>query len=235
MQASQHQVQLKGRANAVTLYEVVGLRDFLLSPAIPVCLRQAFGHVIEQNSIPSELIWPAEIVSGQLGHAARTSLLAYALADKLNIGERERQALLTAGFLHNCGHQIVPHSVLTKATALTQEDIKSIQLHPEESVRVMVRHGYDDAMAIECVRNHHQTPSNTGYPKNVRSTPVSQIARILSIAEVYEALTDTRPWRDRWASQSALEEMRVDAKNGRFDVEIFDAFEEMILSGLEDV
>ncbi len=224
MQVSQHHIRLKGRSDAVMLYEVVGLRDFLLSPAIPARLRQEFGHIIEQNSIPSELIWPTEIISGQLGHAARTSLLSYALADKLNVGERERQALLTASFLHNCGHQIVPHSVLTKTAALTKEDIQSIQLHPEESVRVMIQHGYDDAMAIECVRN-----CNTG-----SSAPISQIARILSIAEVYEALTDFRPWRDRWLPQSALEEMRVDVRNGKFDAKTFDAFEEMILSGLND-
>lgn len=227
-------IKLKGRSNGFVLYEVIGMRNFLDTPAIPASIRDQYSHVIAKNSIPMELIWPVEIISGELGHAARTTLLAYALADQLNIGARERQALVTAGFLHNIGHQIVPHSVLTKATRLTQEDIQSIQRHPEESVRLMLRHGYDDRMALECVVNHHQTPSNTGYPNRSDVKGVSKIARILSIAEVYESLTEDRPWRDRWNPESALEEMRMDAVNGKFDAEIFEAFEEMILSGFRD-
>ena len=232
MQTKNDLIQLKGRTSGFILYEVIGLRDFLVSSAIPEEIRHKFGRIIQQSNIQSELVWPAEIISGQLGHAARTTLLAYALADRMNIGASDRQALVTAGFLHNCGHQIVSHSVLTKATALTREDILAIQRHPEESVRIMLRHGYDDRATLECVLHHHQTPTNNGYPSRKSNKPISKIARILSIAEVYEALTENRPWRDRWNPESALEEMHIDVANGRFDGEIFEAFEKMIISGL---
>lgn len=234
IRAEQNLMPIKGRRSRMALYEVEGVRDFLDCPAIPKSLVETYRHVVDGCDIPPELVWPWEVISGQFGHAARSTLLAYALADQLGVGEKERQSLVTAGFLHDTGLRIVPHSLLTKSTTLTPDDLAQIRKHPEESVRIMHKHGYRDPVAMECVLNHHQTPSGTGYPSQSSHLGMSRLSRIIAVVDAYESMTSERPWRDKWNPHGALEEMRVDAAAGKYDREIFQVFEKMITSRLPE-
>ena len=234
IQAEQSLTPIKGRRLRMALFEIEGIRDFLDCPAIPPSLVEKYRHVVDEIDIPSELVLPWEIVSGQFGHAARTTLLAYALADQLGIGEKERKSLITAAYLHDTGLRIVPHSLLTKSTTLTADDISQIQKHPAESVRIMRKRGYNDPIALECVLNHHQTPSKTGYPKENSKLGMSKLSRIMAIVDAYESMTSDRPWREKWNPRGALEEMRVDTVNGKYDPHMFEVFENMITSLLPD-
>ncbi|MDX8410653.1 MAG: adenylate/guanylate cyclase domain-containing protein [Mariprofundaceae bacterium] len=234
IQAEQNLTPIKGRRMRMALFEVQGIRDFFDCAAIPPSVAEKYRHVIDDIDIPADLVLPWEIISGQFGHAARTTLLAYALADQLKIGEKERKSLVTAGFLHDTGLSVVPHSLLTKSTALIADDLKQIQRHPEESVRIMIKHGYKDPIALECVLNHHQTPDGAGYPQQSSKLGMSPLSRIMAIVDAYESMTSERPWRDKWNPHGALEEMRVDTTNGKYDRRMFEVFEKMITSSLPE-
>ena len=234
IQAEQNLTPIKGRRMRMALFEVQGIRDPLDCAAIPQPLAEKYRHVVDEIDIPSDLVLPWEIISGQVGHAARTTLLAYALADQLEMGEKERKSLIKAGYLHDTGLSVVPHSMLTKPTALTPDDLSQIQKHPEESVRIMRKHGYNDPIALECVLNHHQTPSGAGYPKESSKLGMSPLSRIMAIVDAYESMTSERPWRDKWNPHGALEEMRVDTANGKYDRRMFEVFEKMITTSLPE-
>jgi len=230
----QGQTAVRGMKDGVLIYEVLGIKDPLFKPNIPQSLVQEFGSAIKKVPYACDLIYPAEIIGGKFGSSIRVALLSYALAARLNVGDKERQSLIAAAYLRDIGMQIVPHALLTKESGFTDDDMETIRQHPRESVRLLQKHGYNDSMLLECVRNHHQKPDGAGYPplKDGESAAPSRISCILAITDSYESLTSNRPWRDKWNPQGALGDMRVEAANGKFDKEIFKIFEKMMIEAL---
>jgi len=228
------QTAIRGKKQGMILHEILGIKNPLLKSNIPQSFVHKYGDIIKKVPYACDLIWPSEIISGSLGGSARVAILACALADRLNIEEKERQALIAAAYLHDIGMRIVPHAVLTKESGFSPNDMEAIRQHPRESVSLLRKHGYDDPMLLECVLNHHQRPDGSGYPplKEEHAAP-PRISLILAVADSYEAITSNRPWREKWVPQGALGEMRPEAINGKFDQDIFETFDNMMLEALD--
>ncbi len=228
------QTSIRGKRKAVVVHEILGVKDALDHPNVPPSLKSRYGKAIRKVPFARDLIWPSEAVGGALGSSQRTALFAYAMATQLNMEESERKTLVSAAFLHDIGMSIVPHATLTKESGFSSDDMETIRQHPKESVSLLRKNGYDDPALLECVLNHHQRPDGTGYPLSPEGKPAmpSRISRILSIADSYEALTSDRPWRNKWDPKGALGEMREEAASGKFDQEVFEAFDRMMAEAL---
>ena len=165
------------------------------------------------------------------GHCERVAELSCALARATGIDEGVLIWFRMGAFLHDVGKVVVPWEILNKPGSLTEDERAVMQCHSEEGERLLadIEFPWD---IRPMVRHHHEHWAGTGYPDGLSAFEVPLAARILCIADVYDALTTQRSYRDPYTSARALEIMREDA--GRiFDPHLLKLFENLVWFGKE--
>src|SRR5262249_40392938 len=128
------------------------------------------------------------------GHAARVTTYALALAAQVGIPEGEREVLHRGSLLHDIGKISIPDAILNKPGPLTADEYEVIKQHPVEGQRII--QPLDSLRdVIPLVRWHHERPDGRGYPDGLAGDAIPFLVRILSVADVYDALTSPRPYR----------------------------------------
>jgi HD-GYP domain-containing protein (c-di-GMP phosphodiesterase class II) len=171
-------------------------------------------------------------------HNYRVTLLSVRLAEALGLEPGEIQSLIKGAFLHDVGKIGIRDNILLKPDHLTDEEFRVMKTH--------VRHGRDICErsawlqdAVDVVRNHHEKYDGSGYGEGLGGEAIPVRARIFSIADVFDALTSRRPYKDPFSLEETLEIL----KKGRgihFDPALLDRFLEMApalyeeLAGRED-
>lgn len=140
------------------------------------------------------------------GHNERVSGYSVALAQAAGMPEDEQKVLRMAGILHDIGKIGVPDNVLNKPGRLNQDELKRIFLHPEEGEKILspLRCLYG---VREVVLYHHERYDGTGYPRGLKGEKIPIFARIVAIADSYDAMTSTRPYRHALSREKAIEEL----------------------------
>lgn len=156
------------------------------------------------------------------GHARRTSGYATAIARRLNFDSEDIEQLSLAAFLHDIGRIGTPDSILMKSGALTDEERAIVQLHSERGARMLA--GVPDFIeASAAVRHHHEHFDGTGYPEGLSGNQIPLHARIIGVADAYDAMTNPRPFRHALTHEEAVAELQSGA-GVRFDPDIVAAF-----------
>lgn len=161
------------------------------------------------------------------GHVERVSRLAVRLADHLGLSEEEKDALRKGGILHDIGKLGVPDKILNKAGPLTSEERRIIRMHPTQGAKICEKLKSIRG-AIPVIRHHHERLDGTGYPDRLAGPDIPLLARIMTIVDIYDALTTTRSYRKRLPQEVAFEIMWEEAKKGWWDQEVLGEFEKMI-------
>lgn len=160
------------------------------------------------------------------GHSERVSLYGEAIARGLGIGGIELQTIRYAGYLHDVGKIGIPDDILTKPGKLTGEEFSIIKKHPVLSERIL--RPVDFPFPVQSiVRHHHERFDGKGYPDSLSGEEIPLGARILFVADAYEAITSDRPYRRALSNRMALEEL-LRNKGTQFDPRVVDAFAHII-------
>jgi diguanylate cyclase (GGDEF)-like protein/putative nucleotidyltransferase with HDIG domain len=141
------------------------------------------------------------------GHSRKVSEYAVSLAEALNLPEDTVHNIRAAGLLHDIGKIGVPDSILTKPGALEQKEWEPIRTHPELGVEIL-KHVVDLSKCLPAILHHHENWDGTGYPQHLKGEAIPLEARILSVADAYDAITSPRPYRTQLALKDALDELR---------------------------
>ena len=148
------------------------------------------------------------------GHCQRVAFFACVLADSMGMDAKSLFWFRLGALLHDIGKIIVPTEVLNKAGDLTEEEWAIMKRHPEAGLELVADIDFPgDVRAI--IRNHHERWDGTGYPDGLKGDDIPFAARILCVADVYDALTTARSYRDSLSHARAAEVMR--ASSGQFD------------------
>lgn len=140
------------------------------------------------------------------GHAARVAALAECLAECLGLGLNQRLRLRLASLVHDLGKVGIPESILAKPAPLTAEERQIVERHPVLSAAVIgLIPGMDDIAAA--VLHHHERWDGTGYPRGLCGEAIPLLARILCLADSYDAMTCERPYRQPLTAEEALAEL----------------------------
>lgn len=140
-------------------------------------------------------------------HGLRVARYAEAIAIHLDISEQDRQALRTACVLHDVGKADVPRHVLDKPGALTATEREAMTGHVAlGGVRLEGIPGLQRARALLLL--HHERPDGLGYPYRLTGAQIPLAARVLSVADAFDAMTSTRPYRRALDPDEALGELR---------------------------
>jgi len=164
------------------------------------------------------------------GHCDRLSEMSARMGEKLGIPEEDVKALRRAGVVHDVGKVAVPDSILLKPGPLSPEEIEVMRKHPVigEQICEPLK---TFRLVLPIIRHHHERHDGSGYPDHLRGQGIPLTARILQLADVYDALTTDRPYRKADTSDVALAIMHEEAARGWWDRDLLEAFRAMIRDG----
>jgi len=160
-----------------------------------------------------------------VGHSQRVADLAEQLARVLGLPESEVQYIRLAGLLHDIGKIGIREAVINKPGPLTPAEYAHIQTHPLISERILVPVAELNG-ALRMIRSHHEHWDGSGYPDGLKELEIPVGARILTLADAYDAMTSQRPYRPPLPHEIAIREIRQGA--GRhFDPNLSRLFAQM--------
>jgi len=145
-----------------------------------------------------------------LGHSVRVGQLAVMLGRHLGLDEKTLAQLEIGGYLHDIGKIGIRDADLLKPDQLTTEERRAINEHPRIGLAIL--EPVDLAgEALDFVQSHHERLDGSGYPQGLKGEQLSIIARIAAVADMYDALTSSRPYRGPATSEEALSMLRSQA------------------------
>lgn len=155
-------------------------------------------------------------------HSPYFSRLVTAIGHQMRLDEKQIESLKYAGFLHDTGKIDIPLEILTKTTKLTRREYDIIKRHPVKGVQIL-RPLQILRPVIPIIMHHHEKYDGTGYPSRLKKNQIPQGARIMAVADAFEAMVYGRPYRERMDAASAIKEIKK--KSGtQFDPRVVDAF-----------
>ena len=160
------------------------------------------------------------------GHIERVRTLAEGLGRAVGYPEDQMEGLKTAALLHDIGKLAVPEHILSKPARLSSAEFSKIMIHPVVAADILsnVEFPYE---VVPIVKHHHEKFNGSGYPGRLKGKEIPLGARILTVVDCYEALTTSRPYRQPYSREQALEMMRKESGT-TFDPDILARFMEVI-------
>lgn len=137
------------------------------------------------------------------GHLWRVSQFSKLLAQQAELSCRDVALCEVGGFLHDLGKIGVPDAILNKPDRLTEGEYNVIKTHPSIGAKLLASHPLAN-LALEAVVGHHERPDGKGYPHGIADKVIPEVARIVSIADAFDAMTSTRAYRKGMPIQQAL-------------------------------
>jgi len=156
------------------------------------------------------------------GHSERVTEFSVAIAKEMGLSDADCERIRLSALLHDIGKVGIPDAILLKDGRLTDEEFAIMKRHPEIGYRILEP---IDQMRpyLAGVRYHHERLSGKGYPLGLKGDEIPLDARIIAVADVFDALTSDRPYRPALAPTAAIEIIRKDTPND-IDPDVFAAF-----------
>ena len=166
------------------------------------------------------------------GHSRKVSNYAVALAEKLGLPPEKVAVISTAALLHDIGKIGIPDEVLNRPGALDAQAWEMVRAHPRLSTTI-VSHVLDLVSCVPAILHHHERWDGSGYPTGLKGENIPIEARILAIADAFDAMTSSRPYRGALSYQEAIAEMKRCA-GSQFDPQLVEAFLPIALSAITE-
>ena len=182
------------------------------------------------------LAFAAEYRDDQTGqHARRVGALSARIAEELGCAEEFVVRIRAAAPLHDVGKVAVPDGVLLKEGPITEEERRVIQEHVAIGAEILSRGRFPVLeMAATIARHHHERWDGKGYPDGLSGEEIPLPCRIVALADVFDALTHVRPYKEAWTVDDAMEE--IETFDGRqFDPSCVRALRELVASGRHEI
>ncbi len=155
------------------------------------------------------------------GHSQRVAEYSVEIAKKLGKDREEQQLIYYAGLLHDVGKIRVPVEVINKAGRLTDEEFDQIRIHPVSGFHIL-NGVHEDARIAYGAKYHHERYDGTGYPNGLERENIPEIARIIAVADAYDAMASDRSYR-KLLPQDVVREEILKGKGTQFDPDIAEA------------
>jgi putative two-component system response regulator len=214
-----------------------GADEFLVKPLQPAVVRTRvramlrnkalFDSLDEAQTILFALAKAVEARDNYTGlHCERLAAYSIRLGQALGLSKREQLALYRGGYLHDIGKVGIPDSILFKRGLLSDDEWQLMRMHTirgEEICRPMKTL----APVLPIIRSHHERWNGTGYPDGLSGEQIPLLARVLQVADIYDALTTARSYKPAFSHQHAIEIMTEEVGRGWRDPELIPLFAEI--------
>jgi putative two-component system response regulator len=227
---------VQGTENEVAGIES-GADEFLIKPLQPAVARTRIRAMLRNKALTDSLEEAETILfalaqsvehrdryTGQ--HCERLTTYSLSLGQALGLPRQDLLALYRGSYLHDIGKIGIPDGILFKRGLLTDEEWQTMRLHTirgEEICKPMKTL----APVLPIIRSHHERWDGSGYPDGLAGEDIPLLARILQVADIYDALTTARPYKPAFSHQHAIEIMIEEARRGWRDPELVPLFAEV--------
>lgn len=212
---------------------------------VPAIALQRLIHLYQQERVASRglrranLTFATALVAAldardryTAGHSAAVAVYARDIAGRLALTQPEQRLVHLCGLVHDIGKIGLRPGLLEKSGPLTLEERRHMQLHSEIGEQILLKVPEWAELAM-IVRHHHERVDGLGYPDQLRGDEIPLLARIIAVADAYNAMTSDRPYRD--ALPSAVARLRLaQAVGTQFDTTVVAAFEAILAVADED-
>ncbi|HXH82099.1 MAG TPA: HD domain-containing phosphohydrolase [Candidatus Tectomicrobia bacterium] len=148
--------------------------------------------------------------AGTVGHADRVGAWCGRLAVALDLPGADVEGLYYVGRLHDIGTVALSEAVLLKRRPLTPEEWAHVRRHPVVGAQILAPFDFCAAAAL-AIRHHHERWDGSGYPDGLRGEAIPLAARVVAVADVFDALVSARPYRPAWSMDDALTHLEAEA------------------------
>jgi diguanylate cyclase (GGDEF)-like protein/putative nucleotidyltransferase with HDIG domain len=160
------------------------------------------------------------------GHTERVVIYCKLMADKLNLSEEDKRILKYGAYLHDIGKIQISKEILNKKMPLTNKEWEAIKHHPQNGVTI-IKPVTSLEKVIPLILHHHERYDGKGYPDNLKGGNIPYLARILTLADSFDAMTSNRPYQPVKSYEEAIEELKM-CSGSQFDPLLVEAFIEVI-------
>lgn len=161
-------------------------------------------------------------------HVVRMSQSSAILAQEMGLGTDECELILRASPMHDIGKIAIPDNVLLKPGGLEGGEWETMKTHAEVGAEILS--GYDTELmqvASKIARTHHEKWDGSGYPQGLSGEEIPLYTRIVSVCDVFDALTSRRPYKEAWSVDSAMDYLR-EKSGSQFDPNVVDGFSRIL-------
>lgn len=156
-------------------------------------------------------------------HSVNVCLLSTACGIVMGLDDKKLRSLATGAMLHDIGKRSIPLSILKKPGKLTDEEYEVIKTHPQRGYDMLYDNSFITPEARACVLCHHENWDGSGYPKGLKKSEIPLLARIVHVADVYDAMTQKRAYKDEYNPADVVDFLY--GKSGSmFDTDVVIAF-----------
>ena len=166
------------------------------------------------------------------GHQQRVSQLACAIGREMGLNSEQIRVIRIASLLHDLGKVFIPTEILAKPGKLSKVEFSMVKSHPEADYQILKTIDFSCAIA-DIVRQHHERLDGSGYPLGLKGDAILLEARIISVADVVEAMVSSRPYRPAPGLEAAMKEIE-EGKGKAYDPDAVDACTKLFREGKFD-
>jgi putative two-component system response regulator len=218
--------------------EIVGISsgadEFLIKPLHPAVVRTRVRAMLRNKSLIDSLEEAETILLAMAQtvehrdeytgkHCQRLAVASVMLGEALGLPSQDLTALYRGGYLHDIGKIGIPDAILFKRGSLTSEEWDVMRSHPVRGVEIC-RPMRSLAPVLPIIRSHHERWDGTGYPDGLEGEGIPLLARILQVADIYDALTSERPYKQALSPEKAFAVMEEEVRRGWRDPELVPLF-----------
>lgn len=156
-------------------------------------------------------------------HCLRVAMMAASVSTELGLDNKGIKEIVVAGLLHDIGKSNIDHDIIIKPGKLTDEEFAEIKRHPVIGYNILKNSGEYNSNIMSGVLFHQEKFDGSGYPTGLAGEKIPIIARILTVCDVFDALTSNRPYRQPW-SVAETEEYILGGSGQHFDLDVTKAF-----------
>lgn len=158
-------------------------------------------------------------------HSINVTLYSIAIAKKLGFSEKELYEIGLGAMLHDIGKLFIPKEILHKPGKLTDEEFNIVKQHTEFGFEVLRKEWEIPLVVAHCAFQHHEKLDGTGYPRGIKENEIHRYAKVLAVADVFDALTSHRSYRKAMLPNDAMEILMAGCHH-HFDEEVVKAFKQ---------
>jgi len=137
-------------------------------------------------------------------HSINVCMYSIAIAEQLRLGKSELKVLAEGALLHDIGKSRIDQSIINKNAKLSEGEFEAIKMHPVYGAEILQQNGEDNIVILNIIAQHHEKLNGRGYPNKLDRTEIGRLSQIVTIADVFDALTTKRSYKEAMSTFEAF-------------------------------